>query len=205
MVITIDRGRRIDQALSSATGETDTPSMFRALFQKSASCFSGRHKHRLLADAQGGSSIAATTRRLRDLDRDRVDQLDLVVGQPRRRGPCGSPPARPSAASASRSREAAWRRCGRRRPTRAAAATAGPGVAGALLPIQLLGRAGHLAAGLGLLRPLPGIGLIHHDRIVQQLPVDPRQRVRQGRSRRSRPACRPCRRRRDSLGTASSC
>src|SRR5215212_9862397 len=53
-----------------------------------------------------------------------------------------------------------------------AALGAGAGVARALLAVHLLGRAGDHAARLSLMRALSNIGLVHHDRIVQQLLVD---------------------------------
>ena len=54
---------------------------------------------------------------------------------------------------------------------------AGAGVARALLAVHLLGRAGDHAARLGLVRALPDVRLVHHDRVVQQLLVDARSEI----------------------------
>ena len=54
---------------------------------------------------------------------------------------------------------------------------AGAGVARALLAVHLLGRAGHHAARLRLVRTLPHVRLVHHHRVVQQLLVDARSEI----------------------------
>ena len=77
-------------------------------------------------------------------------------------------------ASASGGHGGVSRRWGHPPPTRAASPTTGPGIARTLLAIEFLRGAGYFAAGLGFLRALSGIGLIHHDRVVQQLPAHPR-------------------------------
>ena len=51
------------------------------------------------------------------------------------------------------------------------------GVARTLLPIHFLRGTSHHAARLRLMRTLPHVRLIHHDRVVQQLLVDARSEI----------------------------
>ena len=59
--------------------------------------------------------------------------------------------------------------------TDTAATRTGSGVARSLLAIHLLCRASHLGAALRAMRSLARVGLVHHDRVVEELFVDPRR------------------------------
>src|SRR5262249_8018240 len=61
--------------------------------------------------------------------------------------------------------------------TNPAALMAGAGVTRALLAIHLFRRTRDHATGLGLVRPLAKVGLVHHDRVVQKLLVDARSEI----------------------------
>src|SRR5262245_51682485 len=62
-------------------------------------------------------------------------------------------------------------------PADVRAARTRAGVAGPLLAIHLLRRAGDLGPGLRLGRALPQVALVHHHGVVQQLPIDVRGQV----------------------------